>query len=263
MARLYPLFSGSSGNCYYFCSGGSGIIIDAGRSARQILGALHDNDINEKSVKAIFITHEHGDHISGLNTLASRLKVPVYATEGTFEYLRQRGKLERRNKYIILDKDSVTAGEMTVKKFATSHDSAESCGFVINLPDGRSLAVATDLGYLSEEVITALTGCTAIVIESNHDERMLKNGPYPYYLKRRILSNVGHLSNDACGTVLPKLVKKGTTRIVLAHLSAENNMPEIAEQSALLALSEHGMKTDIDFCLSVAPVVTGGEVIVF
>lgn len=263
MARLYPLFSGSKGNCYYLTSGGKGILIDAGRSAKQIENAMKDNELDIKDVCGIFITHEHSDHISGLRVLASRYSINVYSSKGTLDYLNNAGILtDKYNSYVIGTAGVETAG-MLVKSFRTSHDCCESVGYSVETPDGRKFAIATDTGCLTDEIINSINGCDVVAIESNHDVNMLLNGVYPYPLKRRILSDVGHLSNETCSGILPRLVKSGTTRFVLAHLSRENNMPRIAQQSALCSLQENGMKQNIDFTLDIAKEVTMGESIVF
>ena len=142
---------------------------------------------------------------------------------------------------------------MMVRSFRTPHDSRESTGYRVSTGDGRTLAVATDMGHMTEEVRTALWGCDLVMIESNHDIRMLENGPYPYVLKRRILASTGHLSNDACSLELPELIRRGATRLFLAHLSKDNNSPELAYLTAQSALTEAGMREDMDFVLRVAP----------
>lgn len=263
MARLYPLFSGSKGNCYYLTCSGKGILIDAGRSAKQIETAMKNNDLDIKDVCGIFITHEHSDHINGLRVLASRYGINVYSSQGTLEYLDKAGILTNKyNSYVLGSRGAETAG-MLIKSFRTSHDCCESVGYTVETPDSRKFAIVTDTGRLTDEIISSIKGCDVIVIESNHDVNMLLNGVYPYQLKRRILSDFGHLSNEACSGVLPQLVEGGTTRFVLAHLSGENNMPHIAKQSALCALQERGMKQNLDFTLDIAKEVNTGESIVF
>lgn len=262
MARLCPLYSGSKGNCYYIGSGSGGILVDAGRSAKQIETAMNDNGLSMSSVHGIFITHEHSDHIQGLRVLASRYHLNVYASGGTLAALEQQGVLTDKYNAYLIPGGGVQTGGMHITPFHTSHDCSESLGFVVKTDDGRSIAVATDTGILSDEIEQAVSGCDAVVIESNHDVGMLLNGVYPYPLKRRILSDKGHLSNDTCSGFLPRLIDSGTTRLVLAHLSRENNMPRIAEQSALCALEGFGMRRNADFMLTVAPEVTKGEMIV-
>lgn len=263
MARLCPLFSGSSGNSYYIGNEEKGILVDAGRSAKQIENALKNNGLDIASVKAIFVTHEHTDHVKGLRVLASRHNIKVYATEGTLSALEDNGELNGKYPYEVISPDGNEAAGMVIKSFPTSHDCRESCGYVIHTSDGRSAAIATDLGYVSDDVRQAVFGCDTIVIESNHDVNMLQNGPYPYLLKRRVLSNAGHLSNDSCAKELSNFVKNGTTRILLAHLSAQNNIPQLAYITSQSALAEAGMVENKDFLLMLAPKENVGGSIIF
>jgi phosphoribosyl 1,2-cyclic phosphodiesterase len=264
MARFCPLFSGSTGNSYYIGSATDGILIDAGRSAKQILEMLKACDIDPAKIRAIFVTHEHSDHVSGLRVLASRLKIPVYASSGTLDALKKMGCVNDKIESFVIPETGIEAAGMKVSPFPIPHDSAECSGYRIDLPDGRKIALSTDLGYLSEEVRNSLEGSDLVVLESNHDVRMLENGPYPYVLKRRILSKTGHLSNDDCAAELEYLVRNGSTRFVLAHLSRENNTPELAFQTSLCSLRMSGMKQGIDFELYVAPIAnTETRTIVF
>lgn len=262
MAKVVPLFSGSSGNSYYISSGGSGILIDAGRSAKQLTAALAQNDIDIKSIEAIFITHEHSDHVKGLRVFANKHKLPVFASSGTIDELYRIGAADASTRLYVIGSEGVDLSTMHVDRFPISHDCAEGIGFRADL-GGRSFALATDLGFISEEVEASLMGCNAVVIESNHDLRLLQMGKYPYYLKRRIMSDKGHLSNTVCSEFLPKLVKGGTTRFILAHLSRENNMPEIAYQESINELNANQMSLMNDFTLNVAPVETQGESVIF
>lgn len=264
MSKLCPLFSGSEGNSYYLGASGKGILLDVGRTAKQMEQALADNDIDIKAIEGIFITHEHSDHIKGLRVFANRYNLNVYASAGTMRALENSGDLKGSFiKPVIIDESGAEAADMFIKPFATSHDSAESVGYTVSLPDGRRLALVTDTGYLSEGIKNIISGCDVVIIESNHDVRMLMNGPYPYYLKRRILSDTGHLSNDACSAVLPQLIQSGTTRILLAHLSRENNVPQVALQNAECALQMAGIVRNTDCTLQAAPVRTDGTSIIF
>ena len=250
MARFCPLFSGSSGNCLYIGTSTAGILIDAGVSARRIEQALIAHEIDPKTIRAVFVTHEHSDHITGLRVLQKRLHIPIYASVGTCEGIAEAAAYDSDCLAIT---DTVELDEFSVTPFRTSHDSRESTGFRICLRDGRSVGIATDLGVMTSVVREQLCGCDLIHIESNHDVRMLENGPYPYVLKRRILSSTGHLSNEACANELPELIRQGTTRVFLGHLSRENNMPTLAEATAESALKTSGMTRNIDYILQVAP----------
>ena len=252
MARFCPLFSGSSGNCLYVGGGDGGLLVDAGVSARRIERALWAREIDPGSIRAVLVTHEHVDHITGLRVLCKRLRIPVYASVGTCEALRASNALEAETLCLPITEDQ-QIGEFTVVPFATSHDSRESYGYRITLPDDRAVGIATDLGVMTQTVRDHLRGCDLIHIESNHDVRMLENGPYPYPLKRRILSDRGHLSNVACARELPSLVRDGTTRIFLGHLSRENNLPDLAYATAQAELNACGLKENIDYVLRVAP----------
>ena len=262
MAKVVPLFSGSQGNSYYIAKGGQGILIDAGRSAKQITSALTDNNIELSSVKAIFVTHEHIDHVKGVRVLANRHNIPVYSTVGTQQAMLRLNYADEKTDCRIIGADGIDLDTMRVDCFPISHDCAEGCGYKVDMGDVK-FALATDLGYLTEDVANSLLGCDTVVIESNHDVHMLELGPYPYYLKRRILSKIGHLSNNVCAELLPKLVRGGTKRFVLAHLSRENNMPELAYQESLNALVSSGMTLNSDFTLDVAPVESNGLSILF
>lgn len=264
MARFCTLFSGSSGNSFYIGSGNTGVLVDAGRSAKQLENALKSNELDISTIKAIFITHEHSDHIKGLRVFASRYNVNVYTSAGTLKALKRLDVLNEKFGYSVIDQSGVHIDGMSIYCFRTSHDSSESVGYIINTADGKKIVIATDIGFMSDTVREAICGSDLAVIESNHDIHMLQNGAYPYYLKRRILSTKGHLSNDACAKELPDFVRAGTKRFVLAHLSGENNIPELAYETSMCSLRQAGMKKDIDFKLYVAPKENiGGSSIVF
>ena len=264
MARFCSLFSYSSGNATYIGSGRTGILIDAGVSAKRIRTALQDRDIDPGSIRAIFVTHEHADHIKGIRVLQSQLGVPVYATAGTLRGMDDCGALDSRFPQTVLPVGGeVAIGDLLVRAFPTPHDSNESCGFTVELPDERKAAVATDIGHMTNEVMNGILGCDLVMLESNHDIGMLQNGPYPYFLKRRILSDVGHLCNDACADVAVRLVEHGTTRLFLGHLSAENNLPQLAYQTTLSALQLAGAALGKDYTLQVNPRENDEGIILF
>lgn len=256
MARFCPLFSGSKGNATYIGASGEGVLIDVGVSGKALTAMLAQRTIDIAHISAIFVTHEHIDHVSGLHAVAAKYHLPVYASEKTLQTLDEMGKLKNLEVHSIAD--SVTLGGLTVSRFSTPHDCAGSSGYCIDLPDGSRVAVATDIGHLTDEIRTALLGCDLVMLESNHDVMMLQNGPYPYPLKRRILGDNGHLSNACCAEFLPTLVRSGTTRLVLAHLSRENNYPSLALESARAALMAEGLHENEDYLLTVAPEAGGG-----
>jgi phosphoribosyl 1,2-cyclic phosphodiesterase len=253
MARFCPLFSGSSGNCTYIGTSNGGILIDVGVSARRIEIALRERDIDPNSIEAIFITHEHSDHTSGLRVLTKKFGFKVYASEGTLCELESSGVLIHCKDYGVINANGIAMSDMLVNGFHTSHDSRESMGFRVSTGDGRILSVVTDTGCMTAEVRESLKGSDLVLIESNHDVEMLKKSDYPYFLKRRILCDTGHLSNECCAAELPGLAKSGVTRFILGHLSRENNLPELAYNTSLSALRSVGLKENRDFILSVAP----------
>ena len=252
MARLYPLFSSSSGNSVFVDCGEGGVLFDVGVSAKQTQAALERAGICPEYIKAVFITHEHSDHVGGLDVFTGRYNIPVYASNGTLNALYNAKRLTKnQHTYTVAEQGTEAAG-MLVVPFHTSHDAAEPVGYIVHLADGRRAAVATDTGVVTGEIARAVNGCGIVYIESNHDVAMLRSGSYDYRLKQRILSDRGHLSNDACAQTLKGLVNNGTTRIVLAHLSRENNLPDIAFETSESALREMGALLGRDYIMSVA-----------
>ena len=253
MIRFCPLFSSSSGNSVYIGENGSGVLVDVGRSAKQIREMLSSIDVEEASVKAVFLTHEHADHVEGLSVFLKRNKIPVYASAGTILALKKKGVLTDCHMDMTLPEEGVEVAGMFIKPFKTSHDCADGRGYTVTGCDGSSkVAIATDTGIVTPEILNAVKGCNLAYIESNHDVNMLKNGPYYFDLKKRILSEKGHLSNDACAEILKTLVNNGTTQFVLAHLSMENNTPHLAYETSTHALSEMGALVNRDYLLRVA-----------
>lgn len=262
MAKIVPLFSSSKGNSYYIQGNSEGILVDAGRNCKQLELALLSNEIDTRNIKAIFVTHEHIDHCAALKVFAKRYDLPVYATKGTLDALVKSNKVDTNAKLIEIN-DEIALGDMLIKRLDTSHDASESCGYFITTADNRRCSIVTDTGFLTQNAIEYMKQSNAVVIESNHDIDMLKNGPYPYVLKQRVLSMTGHLSNVDCAKVLPKLVESGVTRLLLAHLSQENNTRTIALETSIAALSASGMSKDSDYIINTAPVEPNGKSVIF
>lgn len=260
MSRLFPIASGSSGNCTYIGSGSSGILIDVGISAKAVTTALNTASIAPESIRGIFVTHSHIDHISGLRVFADLYGIPVFASNKTAATL-DNDPAHRPKDIHIID-DTVSVGDFLINRFDTSHDCAGSGGYTVTLQNGDKCGVCTDLGVVTDSVRRAITGCNALLFESNHDVTMLQNGGYPEHLKKRILGDMGHLSNVSCSKELTHLVENGTSRIVLGHLSRENNDPRIAKSTATSALMDSGMRENEDYLLFVAP-PKNGKMIIF
>ena len=237
MARFCSLYSSSSGNCTYIGTPHGGILVDIGVSAKRAEAALRDIGVEPSSIEAIFVTHEHTDHISGVRVFASRYGIKVYASAGTLEGMEAAGALKAGMNYDIASPEGTEAAGMYVRPFRTPHDSRESTGYTVVTPDSKRIAVATDIGKMTPTIMDAVSGSDLILLESNHDVGMLQNGPYPYILKQRILSDVGHLSNVCCSDTAVKLIESGTTRFVLGHLSKENNLPELAYEAVRMEIT--------------------------
>lgn len=262
MAKVVPLFSGSKGNSYYIGSSGEGVLIDAGRSAKQLDEALDTCGINPKSIAAVFVTHEHVDHCSGLRVFAKRHGLRIYASEGTLSAMAEKNFISPDNECEIIS-DTVDIGNMRVVRCDTSHDARESCIFQVVTADDRRATVATDLGVMTDNVRNLIRSGDFAVVESNHDINMLKNGFYPPSVKARILSDRGHLSNEACAAELADFIRCGVFRLMLGHISENNNRPELAVNTSVDALKSVGMKQDLDFTLSDVPAVYNGKSIIF
>lgn len=254
MARFCSLFSSSRGNCTYIGAPDAGILIDCGVSAKRIAETLASLDVDVQSIRAIFITHEHTDHIAGLRVFASKHHIPVYATPGTIRALEDMdlcGKLSVSS----IEAQGISEGGMFIRPFALSHDAAQPVGYTVETADGRRISVATDTGIVTDSILSAVSGSDLVLLESNHDIGMLQTGSYPYTVKRRILSDKGHLCNDVCAETAVRLLETGTTRFCLAHLSRDNNMPRLAYQTTYAEMQIAGAAEGSDYLLRVA----GGE----
>lgn len=260
MAILYPLCSSSKGNCIFIGNEERGVLIDAGISCRKLLAQLALVGIPETAVRAVLVTHEHSDHVSGLASIQKKLGVPVYASAGTSSALLEKGVVDVAHLRVTEGHPFMVDG-MEIRPFATSHDAAQSQDYRVILPDGEA-AVCTDLGVVTDSVHQALCGCKTVLLESNYEDTMLQSGRYPYVVKRRIASVAGHLSNLAAAEELVRLHQSGSRQFVLGHLSPENNRPELAFQNALLAMTAAGLRLDEDYTLTVAPKSGVGQWIV-
>ena len=261
MARLYPLFSSSKGNSTFIGTERGGILIDCGVSFKRLTAALQRNGIPLSAVRGVFITHGHSDHVSGLKMLTKHTSIPVYGQKRTLQQIFDEDKIFPTAPIIDMTGKSIACGECELTCFNTPHDTIQSCGYRITTSDGKICAVCTDLGHITEEVNEALKGCRLVLLEANYDEEMLRHGHYPLYLKERILSPYGHLSNVNCGEQAAKLIRQGTTHIVLGHLSQDNNRPDIADKTVENVLSEFTRKRD--YLMGVAPVESAGGAVIF
>lgn len=222
------LASGSSGNCHLINDGKNYVLIDAGLSGKQIENKLKEVDVDPKNLSGILVSHEHSDHICGVGILSRRYNIPIYANTGTWEAMASKiGNIKEENIKCFTSNENFSIGNFNVRPYKISHDAKEPVGFSIQ-KDHIKISIATDLGYISDEILEEIGGSDLVVLESNHDEEMLKAGRYPYSLKRRVLSNVGHLSNESAGNAIVDLVSKNVKSVLLAHLSKENNFPELA-----------------------------------
>lgn len=262
---VYSLCSSSKGNATYVGNRSSGILIDAGLSLRQLKRHLSLQEIDPCAIQAIFITHEHSDHIQGLCAIADLLKVPVYGSRETLAELVKKGCLPPGSTAMEISRKTAEIAGMAVHAFHTPHDSARSLGYHIEFcsgsSSGKTACICTDLGCVTDEVNENLEGCDFVLLESNYDEAMLETGSYPPFLKRRIFSDRGHLANCDCADTLIRLFNSGTTKFLLGHLSEQNNRPEIAYATSLAAVSKTGAVLGEDYILSVARRQNIGEII--
>jgi len=240
--RFCTLYSGSGGNAAYLETPTARILIDAGKCARTLIGALKHIGVEMDSIDAIFVTHDHNDHVAALEVLAKKHPKPVHMLFKSALRYRATQPEALCKCFWLYEKAPFTAkvGEVTVTAFETPHDSRASVGYRFEFPDGEKtvrVGYATDIGHVSEALREGLTGCEAIVLESNHDVDMLMDGPYPYDLKLRIRGKRGHLSNRECADLAAELAGQGTTHFLLAHLSEENNHPDLAYDETFSALA--------------------------
>jgi len=225
MVEICALASGSNGNCYYIGNNEEAILIDAGLSFKQILKRLEAKELDPKKVRALFITHEHGDHVRGARVMGKKLDIPVFMTEGTFTASFRTWKPVSFQ--VVQDNIPIEVGSFTIFPILKNHDATEPTSFRIEYRD-ISVGVFTDIGSPCDNVKNHLSQCHALFLETNYDQQMLKEGAYPYYLKARIDSAFGHLSNVQAYELLKEHAHPGLQCVFLSHLSKENNKPELA-----------------------------------
>ena len=253
MLRFQSFLSSSSGNCTFLTDGEAKILVDCGANGKYITECLNRIDINPEELDAILISHSHRDHVCGAGIMSRRFDIPIFASEETWEDMSSLiGKISTMNTKIIEKNDELSFGDIAVKPFSIPHDAKGSIAFRFET-ERTSMAIATDIGHISDELYNNLSGCEFVIIEANHDLEMLRNGVYPYHLKTRILSDSGHLSNVDCGKLCVMLAKDGTKAFWLGHLSAENNTPELAYNTVKSALNDSGIDVGNEISLNVLP----------
>lgn len=247
--RIVSLYSGSKGNCTLISTATASVLIDAGKSAKALCTALRQVGSDIEKIDAIFITHEHSDHISALEALSKKHSIPIHITSTSASKLdRCPDSPTHRN---LVRHDTLFCeeiGDIRLSSFRTPHDSMMSVGYRIRISceDGaHTVGFATDVGYVSDSVLDGLCGCEAVVLEANHDLTMLRDGPYPQYLKDRIRSRKGHLSNEQSASLASQLASTGTRAFLLAHLSEENNDPQIAFDEINSAISDPAVRISV------------------
>lgn len=231
--RLCSIASGSSGNCVYAGSQNTHILIDAGISGKRIETGLTSIGVDASQLTAVFITHEHSDHIQGLGILARRHQIPIFATKETLYVIqntKSMGKIDGSLLHSINPEESITLGDMKINPFSISHDASNPVCYTLEA-DGHKVGIATDLGMYNADTLRALEGAEVLYVEANHDVNMLLVGKYPYALKQRILGMRGHLSNDSAARLICELEHDGLQQVLLAHLSKENNYAELAYET--------------------------------
>ena len=243
--KLLSIASGSSGNCLYVGSDDTNILIDAGISGKKVTEGLTSFDINPENLHGLLITHEHSDHVKSVGVLARKYNVPIYGTAETINAMLRSssiGRIKEELFHVIEPDESFMINDIKVNPFSISHDASNPVAYTFEKGD-KKIGIATDLGMYDDYTVERLTGCNALILEANHDIHMLQVGAYPYILKRRILGERGHLSNDNSGKLLCSIYHEGLKHVVLGHLSKENNYPDLAFETVKYELQQ--FKPDI------------------
>ena len=237
--RLCSIASGSSGNCIYVGSEATHLLVDVGISGKRTELGLNSLGLSARDLDGILITHEHADHINGLGVIARKYGVPIYATPGTIEAILTGGgvgKIDSSLFHEVKEDVKLTIKDLTVNPMRISHDAAQPVAYRISYGN-KKVGICTDLGVYNDYTVECLKGMDAVLLEANHDVNMLQVGPYPYYLKQRILGDRGHLSNENSGRLLSRILQDGMQNIILGHLSKENNLPELAYEAVRMEIT--------------------------
>jgi phosphoribosyl 1,2-cyclic phosphodiesterase len=261
MVKFCNLYSGSSGNSLFISDGHTKVLIDAGVNGVSIEKSLQSIDEDPQEIDAIIISHDHSDHITGAGVFSRRYDIPVYANQGTWAHMSiVTGSIKARNiKYFETGLD-FCIGDICISSFLIPHDACEPVAF--SFLSGRAkITTATDIGHMTDELLDKFSGSDLLFLESNHDVNMLLAGRYPYFLKRRILGEQGHLSNESASRAVCSLAEKGMTRFILGHLSKENNYPALAYETTNSALFECGIIIGRDVLLDIAPRDKAGKIL--
>lgn len=250
--KVCSIASGSSGNCIYVETQKTKLLVDSGLSGKMVTKGLEKIGTEGSLLDGILVTHDHSDHVKGVGILSRKYDIPIYANAATWEEIKDRiGKVEQKNIKVFENKHPFEIKDFFVEPFPTSHDACDSVGFSL-YGNSKKMSIATDLGYIDKATLERIYGADMVILEANHDVNMLTIGPYPYFLKRRVLSDKGHLSNDSAGNALVKLVEMGLERVLLAHLSRENNFPELAYQTVYNILKDNTINVGKDILVDVA-----------
>jgi len=239
------LASGSTGNAFYIESEQERFLVDAGLSGKQLDRLFQNIQVNPNKLTGILVTHEHSDHIKGLGIIARKYNLPIYANEKTWKAMENSiGKIALDQKFLFATEEVKTFGDMEIESFGVSHDAAEPMFFTFR-HGGKKVSLVTDLGYVSERIKKTVEASDAYIFEANHDVEMLRVGRYPWNVKRRILGDSGHISNEDSGLALTDIIDNNTKRVYLAHLSQDNNMKDLARMSVDNVLTERGITLDL------------------
>ncbi|MDP4094051.1 MAG: MBL fold metallo-hydrolase [Bacillota bacterium] len=261
MIKFCSLFSGSSGNSIFISSGETKLLVDAGLSAKKIKAALGSIGEEPGNLSAVLISHEHSDHTKGAGIMSRMFNLPVYANENTWKAMETEiGPVDSENRMYFETSEGFDIGDIHVKAFHIPHDASEPVGFNFFI-EGKKVTTATDIGHINDELLSCLEESELLLLESNHDVEMLKVGPYPWNLKKRIMGDRGHLSNETAGKVIAYLAAKGTRRFLLGHLSKENNFPELAYQTVKNVINEEVLELCDEIMLDVVRRDQVGKVI--